>query len=107
MTIEEKLAMVKTIMADDPPDDETIFSYLELAKTEILQWRYSYNPDAMPEDVPAAYEMTQIYAVVNGFTQRGIEGQSVSIENGIHRHFDFTDMVRYIRGNVIAMAKLG
>jgi hypothetical protein len=61
----------------------------------------------MPEDVPAAYEMTQIYAVVNGFTQRGIEGQSVSIENGIHRHFDFTDMVRYIRGNVIAMAKLG
>ena len=37
-----------------------------------------------------------MYAVVNGFTQRGLEGQSVSIENGIHRHFDFTDMTRYI-----------
>lgn len=107
MTAEEKLSMVKTIMGPDAPDDETITSYLALAKTEILQWRYSYNADAMPEDVPAAYEMTQIYAVVNGFTQRGVEGQSVSIENGIHRHFDFTDMVRYIRGNVVAYVGVG
>lgn len=106
MTVDEKLGMVKTIMGSDAPDDETILSYLNLAKTEILQWRYTFNPDAMPEDVPAAYEMTQVYAVVSGFTQRGVEGQSVSIENGIHRHFDFTDMVRYIRGNVIAYAKV-
>ena len=105
MTTAEKLQMVKTIMGADAPDDETITQYLTLAKTEILQWRFSYNPDDMPEDVPAAYEMTQVYAVVNGFTQRGLEGQSVSIENGIHRHFDFTDMTRYIRSNVIAYAK--
>ena len=77
MTTEEKLAMIKTIMGPDAPDD-----------------------------VPSAYEMTQVYAVVNGFTQRGLEGQSVSIENGIHRHFDFTDMTRYIRQNVIAYAKV-
>jgi hypothetical protein len=50
--------------------------------------------------------MTQIYAVGDGFTQRGLEGQSVSIENGIRRHFDFTDMTRYIRQNVIAYAKV-
>lgn len=106
MTVSEKLAMVKTIMGPDAPDDNTILSYLDLAKIEILQWRYTFNPDDMPNDVPAAYEMTQVYAVVSGFTQRGVEGQSVSIENGIHRHFDFTDMVRYIRGNVIAYAKV-
>lgn len=106
MTTAEKLAMVKTIMGPDAPDDDTITSYLTLAKKEILQWRFSYNPDVMPDDVPAAYEMTQIYAVVNGFTQRGVEGQSVSVENGIHRHFDFTDMTRYIRQNVIAIAKI-
>lgn len=105
MTTVEKLEMVKTIMGPDAPDDATITSYLTLAKTEILQWRYGFNTDEMPDDVPAAYEMTQIYAVVNGFTQRGLEGQSVSIENGIHRHFDFTDMTRYIRQNVIAFAK--
>lgn len=106
MTAEEKLEMVKAIMGPDAPDDDTILRYLNIAKTEILQWRYSYNESAMPEDVPAAYEMTQIYAVVNGFTQRGNEGQSVSIENGIHRHFEFPDMVHYIRGNVPAYVKV-
>jgi len=106
MTTEEKLAMVKTIMGPDAPDDDTITSYLNLAKTEILQWRFSYNPDAMPDDVEPAYEITQVQAVVNGFTQRGMEGEITSIENGIHRHFNYSDMVRYIRANVIPYAKV-
>ena len=106
MTTEEKLAMVKTIMGSDAPDDNTISSYLTLAKNEILQWRFGYNADNMPDDVEPAYEITQVQSVVNGFTQRGLEGQSVSVENGIHRHFNYTDMVRYIRANVIAYAKV-
>ena len=60
----------------------------------------------MPNDVEPAYEMTQIQAVVNGFTQRGMEGEVTSIENGIHRHFNFSDMNRYIRANVIHYAKV-
>ncbi len=106
MTIEEKLAMVKTIMGPDAPDDETLTSYLTLAKTEILQWRFSYNPDDMPEDVEPAYEIVQVQAVVNGLTQRGMEGETTSIENGVHRHFQYSDMVRYIRANVIPYAKV-
>ena len=54
MSTEEKLAMVKTIMGPDAPDDQTIEQYLTLARTEILQWRFAYNQDEMPEDVPAA-----------------------------------------------------
>jgi hypothetical protein len=106
MTTEEKLDMVKTIMGPDAPDDATINTYLTVAKTEILQWRYSYDPDNMPEDVEPAYEITQVQAVVNGFTQRGMEGETVSVENGIHRHFSSPDMVRYIRANVIPYAKV-
>ena len=106
MTIADKLAMVKIIMGGDAPDDETITTYLSYAKMEILQWRYSYNPDNMPEDVEPAYEITQVQAVVNGFTQRGMEGETTSIENGIHRHFNYSDMVRYIRANVIPFAKV-
>lgn len=106
MTLNDKLAMVKAIMGGDAPDDATITSYLEIAKNEILQWRYSYNPDNMPDDVEPAYEITQVQAVVNGFTQRGSEGEITSIENGVHRHFAYSDMVRYIRGNVIAIAKV-
>lgn len=105
MTVDEKLAMVKTILGDDAPDDGTIEAYLDAARLEILGWRYSYSESA-PFDVPSEYELTQVYAVINGFTQRGNEGQSVSIENGIHRHFDFTDMVAYIRNRVIPMAKV-
>jgi hypothetical protein len=106
MTLNDKLDMVKAIMGGDAPDDATITSYLGIAKNEILQWRYSYCPDDMPEDVPAEYEMTQVQAVVNGFTQRGMEGEITSIENGVHRHFAYSDMVRYIRGNVIAIARV-
>lgn len=102
----EKLSMLKTMLAiDDNSSDELLTTYLTFAKNEILSWRYSYA-GIMPDSVPAEYEMTQVQAVVNGFTQRGAEGQVFSIENGIHRHFVYADMVRYIRANVIPMAKL-
>lgn len=102
----DKLSMLKTMLAiDDNNSDDLLSTYLTFAKNEILSWRYSYAED-MPVQVPREYEMTQIQAVVNGFTQRGAEGQIFSIENGIHRHFVYADMVRYIRANVIPMARL-
>ena len=106
MTENEKLDMVKTMMGTDAPSDAEITSYLSAAKSEILSWRYSYAA-SIPDEVPAEYEMTQVQAVINGFTQRGNEGQNVSIENGIHRHFAYSDMVRYIRANVIPIARVG
>jgi hypothetical protein len=105
MTIFEKLATVKTMMGPDAPLDNDILVYLKAAANELLGWRYSYA-DSTPEEVPAEYEMTQIMAVIAGFTQRGNEGQVVSVENGVHRHFAYPDMVRYIRANVIAIARV-
>ena len=108
MAVDEKLAMVKAILridAEDLSEDALITTYLTFASREILGWRYSNaNPDNVPEEAPVEYEMTQIQAVVNGYTQSGIEGQVLSIENGIHRHFEYSDMVRYIRNNVIPVA---
>lgn len=107
MTNSEKLAMVKSLLRiSDTSMDNLLTTYLNAAKSEILGWRYSYDSDNAPSEVPAEYEMTQVQAVVNGFTQSGNEGQSVSIENGIHRHFSYADMVRYIRANVIAIARV-
>ena len=107
MTNSEKLAMVKSLLRiSDTSMDDLLTTYLNVAKSEILGWRYSYDMDNAPSEVPAEYEMTQVQAVVNGFTQSGNEGQSVSIENGIHRHFSYADMVRYIRANVIAIARV-
>ena len=58
----------------------------------------------MPEAVPTEYEITQVQAVINGYTQAGVEGQVLSIENGIHRHFNYSDMVEYVRAHVIPIA---
>lgn len=108
MTIEEKLTMVKAVLRIDTSDtseDALITTYLTFASREILGWRYSNaNPDNVPTEVPTEYEMTQVQAVINGYTQSGIEGQVLSIENGVHRHFEYSDMVRYIRNNVIPIA---
>lgn len=106
MTATEKLNMVKAILRiTDTSEDALINTYLEAAASEILGWRYSYS-DYIPQNVPKEYEMTQVQAVVNGYTQSGNEGQNVSIENGIHRHFAYSDMVAYIRAHVIPFAKV-
>ena len=108
MTSEAKLAMVKAILRIDTSDtseDALITTYLEMASQEILSWRYSNaNPDNVPEAVPTEYEMTQIQSVINGYTQAGVEGQVLSIENGVHRHFQYADMVEYVRAHVIPIA---
>ena len=108
MTSEAKLAMVKAILRIDDTDtseDALITTYLDMAQQEMLAWRYSHaNPDNVPETVPTEYEITQVQAVINGYTQACVEGQVLSIENGIHRHFNYSDMVEYVRAHVIPIA---
>lgn len=98
--------MVKTLLRIDSADtseDALIETYLEAAAQEIIAWRYS-NARNVPEAVPAEYEITQVQAVINGYTQAGIEGQTESVENGITRRFKYTDMVEYVRAHVIPVA---
>ena len=106
MTTAEKLEMVKTILRiSDTSEDTLIETYLDMASREIIAWRYSNaDPANAPAVVPDEYEMTQVMAVVVGYTQAGVEGQVLSVENGIHRHFSHPDMVTYIRNNVIPIA---
>ena len=108
MTPEAKLAMVKAILRIDDTDtseDALITTYLDMAQQEMLSWRYSHaNQDNVPETVPPEYEITQVQAVINGYTQADVEGQVLSIENGIHRHFNYSDMVEYVRAHVIPIA---
>ena len=108
MTSDAKLAMVKAILRIDSADtseDELITTYLDMAAQEILSWRYSPALQGnIPDAVPAEYEMTQVQSVINGYTQSGVEGQALSIENGIHRHFRYSDMLEYVRAHVIPIA---
>ena len=112
MTSEEKLSMVQTLLDDGTgylPDDEKLDAYLKLAGQEILNWRY-HLIGGIPDDVtevPTAYEVTQIYAVVAGYTQAGAEGEQTHIENGVHRHFRYADMIGYIHNNVLCYVRVG
>ena len=111
MTDAEKLETVKTLLGDggEVPTDATLTTYLNMAEREILIWRYHLVGGVPTEvtDVPAEFEPTQIYAVIAGYTHAGAEGQSVGIENGVHRHFLYSDMLDYIHNNVLPYARVG
>ena len=108
----EKITTIKTLLEDGSgymPSDEVLSAYLSLAKGEILSWMY-HLIGGVPEDVtsvPVKYEPIQIYSVIAGWTHAGAEGQSVSIENGVHRHFEYTDMLDYIHNNILPFVRVG
>ena len=112
MTDAEKLTTLKTLLEDGSgymPSDETLNTYIALSKSEILAWMY-HLIGGVPDDVtevPVKYETTQIYAVLAGWTHAGAEGQTASIENGVHRNFKYTDMIDYIHNNVLPYVRVG
>jgi hypothetical protein len=103
MTDEAKLNRLKIFLQEKTIDNDALLSeYLDASKDEILNWLY-IRVGAVPEDVttvPARYEQTQIFAVLAGFNIMGAEGQTLHIENGMHRQFVYDDMIKYIRTHV-------
>jgi hypothetical protein len=112
MTDAQKLITVQTLIEDGSgymPSDETLNTYITIAGNEILAWMYHLvgGVPADVTDVPSRYEGIQIYAVVVGWTHAGAEGQGLSIENGVHRDFKYSDMLDYIHNNVLPYVRVG
>lgn len=111
MTDAQKLLTVKTLLEDggEVPSDEKLTTYIMLAGSEILAWKY-HLVGGVPSnvtDVPSVDEGAQIYAVIAGYTHAGAEGEQTHIENGVHRHFIYEDMIGYIRNHVLPIARVG
>lgn len=111
MTDAEKLTVIKTLLSDggEMPSDEKLNTYIQIAGQEILAWKYHLIggvPDDMT-DVPAAEDVTHIYAVVAGYTHAGSEGEKQHNENSVNRVFIYADMVSYIRNNVLPYVRVG
>lgn len=111
MTDEQKLITLKTLLDDggEMPSDEKLNTYLALSANEILSWKY-HLVGGIPSDVsevPSVDEGAQIYAVVVGYTHAGAEGEQTHIENSVHRHFIYSDMIGYIRNNVLPYVRVG
>lgn len=101
MTGFDKLETVKRILEiPDNSEDIRIETYLTVAEKEILGWRYSLSSKKV-DAVPPEYEMTQVFAVIAGYSQSGAENQLAHTENGIARTFKYEDMIAYIRSHVV------
>lgn len=95
------LVTLKTLLhVDGSEDDDTLLALMDVAEKEIIAYKYSNSANPAPESVDSEDEMTQIYAVIAGYNGIGLENQTVSIENGTHRTFHYSDMIDYIRGHV-------
>lgn len=112
MTDAQKLITVKTLLDDGTgylPSDEKLETYIALAGNEILAWKY-HLIGGIPSDVMGVSpldEGAQIYAVIAGYTHAGAEGEQTHIENGVHRHFIYEDMIGYIRNHVLPYVRVG
>ena len=112
MTDAQKLQTIKVLLDDGTgylPSDNTLNTYITLAANEILAWKY-HLVGGIPNDVtdvPSLDEGAQIYAVVAGYTHAGAEGEKTHIENGVHRHFMYEDMIGYIRNHVLPYVRVG
>lgn len=111
MTDAQKLTTIKTLLSDggELPSDDKLQTYLTLAASEILAWIYHLVGGVPTDvvDVPARYNGTQIYAVIAGYTHAGAEGEHLHLENGVHRHFSYDDMLGYIHDNVLPIVRVG
>lgn len=108
MDLQAKIRMIKTslgIAEDDVTLDGELYTYLDMAGMEILNWMYINHPSDRESvtEVPTRYEVVQVNAVVNGYSHRGAEGEKIHNENGINRQFVHSDMVDYIRSNVFQL----
>ena len=113
MTDETKITMLKTMLFPDGIAEEDIASveaqlgvYLDLARQEILNYKFEYSANGIPDELPSEYDVIQVMAVAQGFAQNGAEGQTLSVENGVHRHWKYADMCLYVHANVIPIARV-
>ena len=109
MTDAAKLDRLKILLGPEAENEALLSEYLDIAKEEILNWLY-FRLGEVPEkvtSVPVRSEQTQIFAVIAGFNIRGAEGQTLHIENGMHRQFVYDDMLKYIHAHVDPYVRLG
>lgn len=78
------------LMADVTDDDATLSAYLDVAKWEILNRLYPYSDGTT--ELPAKYVSRQITIAAYLLNKRGAEGETVHLENGIHRHYGFSNV---------------
>ena len=94
MTINEKIAMVKTLANDSELTDELVAVYLTKAESAIRNRMYPFDlpidketEEPITFEVPAKYEVLQCELACEYILKRGAEGEISHNENGINRTY--------------------
>lgn len=92
MTSAEKIAMVKTLVDNDPEaTDNAVTVYLTIAGNKMLERLYPYDTDKEISDIPGRYDTLQCELASRLFLRKGSEGETNHEENGINRTYGTVD----------------
>lgn len=98
------LENVKAILGiTDNTEDSVLSVFLDLAETELLYWVFG---DSGLQTLPSWLEPIQVMAVVEGYNQRGAEGETYQTVDGVTHSFSHPTMIEYIHKNAPSHAKL-
>lgn len=107
MTETGMIKRVLTFLDNDPrATHDLILEYLAAAGDTVLSVRY---PLGVPDEdmaVPAKYHGIQCELAARYFARTGGLGETVHLENGIHRHWDSPDD-RDILDRITPIGKVG
>lgn len=83
--------------------DEALSAALLTAKYAILERAYPYEKDFDTVVFPSRYDMLQIEIANVLIKKIGAEGETVHLENGIHRHYESADIPTSMLQTIIPM----
>ena len=90
MSESQMIELIKRIIGDSSADNDELSSYLALAKDAIVTRLY---PIQVPEGymMESRYDMLACRIAADMYLRRGAEGETVHIENGLHRTYRSTN----------------
>jgi len=88
MTPEEMIPMVQKMTTET--DTDVISDYLTIAGQKIINKAYPFTTAVT--EVPDKYQLLQCEIAAYLVNKRGAEGEMIHVENGIHRHYQNSDV---------------
>ena len=102
MTDADKLNYLKN-KDNSQETDEALSAALLTAKYAILERAYPYEKDFDTVVFPSRYDILQIEIANVLIKKIGAEGETVHLENGIHRHYESADIPTSMLQTIIPM----
>ena len=73
-------------------DPEELRDYLDDAESAILNRLYPFATSVEGKELPSRYYELAVRIATYFYDKQGAEGETVHVENGIHRHYEGADI---------------